>query len=267
MLLGPYCQEVRKKIIGDLDDRGAAIFRSCGGPGAGGFLTTQSDANVLMDNITFKVAAARRLGGGVRPIGGVPMRCRHTGQNGQCTQNICTSGAHGCICAVGGFVIQRHDRVLRWLHQWLSQGRTSSPPQMEQVLPSEHGRLDVTFVQEGVPWWVDVAITAAATTCLRSLRTRAKTDGSAARDEEGVKRSQYHGRAMPFVLEAHGRAGPAARALIRKFCCDGFVGASESAADAWAALSSVSKAGSAQLEITSYGPGALERGVAEVWIP
>ena len=195
------------------------------------------------------------------------MRCRHSGANGQCAQDICASGAHGCVCSVGGFVIQRHDRVLRWLHRWLSQGRTSSPPQIEQVLPSEQGRLDVTFVQDGVPWWVDVAITAATTTNLRSLRARAKTDGSAARDEEGVKRSRYHGRAVPFVLEAHGRASPTTRAFIRKFCCDGCVGASQPAADAWATLSSVSQAGSAQLEITAYGPGALERGVAEVWIP
>ena len=125
----------------------------------------------------------------------------------------------------------------------------------------------MTFVQDGVPWWVDVAITAAPTSCVRSLRARARTDGCAARDEEGVKRSRYHGRAVPFVLEAHGRAGPAARALIRKFCCDGFVGASESAADAWAALSSVAQAGSAQVEMTAYGQGALEGGLAEVWIP
>ena len=62
-LLGPYCQAARKTFLESLDDRGAAILRSCGGPGAGGFLTTQSDANVLMDNTTFKVAIARRLGG------------------------------------------------------------------------------------------------------------------------------------------------------------------------------------------------------------
>ena len=138
---------------------------------------------------------------------------------------------------------------------------------MEQVLPSEQGRLDVTFVQKGVPWWVDVAVTAAATTCSRSLAARAKSDGRAARDEESVKRSRYHGRAQPFVLEAHGRPGPAAMALIRAFCVDGDFAASESVADAWAALSSVSQAGSARVELSAYGKNALSKGIAEVWIP
>ena len=266
-LFGPCCIAARKTLLGSFNDTQAAVFRSCGGPGAGGFLMLQTDPDVLMDDTAFKLAVARRLGGGLRPSGGGAMQCMHVGTNESCTQVLDHAGGHGGICAVGGFVIQRHDRVARWLHRWLSHGRTSAPPQLEQVLPAEQGRLDVTFAHEGVPWWIDVAITAAATTCMRSLRARAKTDGRAARDEEAVKRSRYHGRATPFVLEAHGRAGPAALAIVRRFCSDGFVGASQSAAEAWAGLSSVSQAGSAQIELTAYGPGAVDRGTAEMWIP
>ena len=266
-LMIPYYEGRRKATLVSMDRRDAAIFRSCGGPGAGGFLMLQKDPDVIMDDESFKIAVARRLGGGLRPSSGAPMPCQHVGPRGPCTGQIDVSGGHASTCAVGGLVIQRHDRVLRWLHRWLSQGRTSSPPLIEQVLPSENGRLDITFVQEGVPRWVDVAITAATTVCERSLAARAKIDGRAARDEEAVKRSRYHGRAQPFVLEAHGRPGPSAMAFVRAFSVDGDATASESAADAWAALSSVSQSGTARIEISAYGKNALSRGTAEIWTP
>ena len=115
-----------------------------------------------------------------------------------------------------------------------------------------------------VPRWVDVAITAATTVCERSLAARAKIDGRAARDEEGIERSRYHGRAQPFVLEAHGRPGPSAIAFVRAFSVDGDATASESAADAWAALSSVLQAGIARIELSAYGKNALSQGKAEI---
>ena len=262
-----YYAGARKATIDTMNRHDAAVFRSCGGPGAGGFLMLQKDPDDLMDDESFRIAVARRLGGGLRPTAGVPMPCQHRGARGPCSGQIDGLGRHPSTCPVGGFVIQRHDRVVRRLHRWLSQGRTSSPPQMEQVLPSEQGRLDITFVQDGVPRWVDVAITAASTMCERSLAARAKIDGRAARDEEGIKRSRYHGRAQPFLLEAHGRPGPSAIAFVRAFSVDGDATASESAADAWAALSSVSQAGTARIELSAYGKNALSRGTAEIWMP
>ena len=137
---------------------------------------------------------------------------------------------------------------------------------IEQVLPSE-GRLDVTFVHEGTPWWIDVAITAATSENQRTLAARSEKDGRAAMDEEGVKRSRYHGRAYPFVLEAHGRPGPSALSFIRRFAKENADDTPSSAAAAWAALSSVSQAGTAQAELTAYGQGALARGAAQIWVP
>ena len=130
-LIGPYCLCAHKALLASLDDRDAAIFRSCGSPGAGGFLAQQSDPDVIMDNASFRIAVARRLGGGLRPAGGISMRCCHTGQRGSCQSDIDPTGSHSDICTDGGFVIQRHDRVLRWLHKRSSQGQTSSPPQIE----------------------------------------------------------------------------------------------------------------------------------------
>ena len=149
----------------------------------------------------------------------------------------------------------------------MAEGRTSTPPEMEQVLPSENGRLDITFVQDGKPWWVDVAVTSASTTCPRSRAARAKADGRAARDEEGVKRSRYHQMAHPFVMEAHGRPGPAAVAFIRGFAGDCATGASQSVADAWVILSSILQSGSAWIDLKSYGNRAISNGAVEIWTP
>ena len=142
-----------------------------------------------------------------------------------------------------------------------------APPEIKQVLPSKNGRLDATFVHEGTPWWVDVAVTSASTECARSLAARAKTDGRAARDEEAVKRSRYHNLAQPFVLEAHGRPGPAARSLIRTFSANSSTGASQSAAEAWASLSSVLQSGTAWIEMTAYGKKPIKNGIAQIWTP
>ena len=227
----------------------------------------QCNPKALMNDMSFRVAVAKRLGGGLRPSQGVQIHCRHSGGSGGCTSSIGADGQHARICAVGGFAIQRHDRIARWLRDWLAEGRTSVPPLLEQVCPSERGRLDVTFVHEGTPVWVDVAITNAVSSCPRSLHARASKDGRAARDEEAVKRSRYHGRASPFVLEAHGRPGPAALAFIRAYSAECSFGASQCASDAWAALSSISQSGSARMELTAYGPAAVEKGVAELWVP
>ena len=258
---------MRKTLLANMGEHDACVMRSCGGPRAGGFLMQQSDPDAIMDNDRFKVAVARRLGGGLRPCGGRMMQCQHVGRLGGCRQQLDASGKHGGTCSVGGHVIQRHDRVVRWLHRWLSKGRTSTPPEMEQVLPSENGRLDVTFTDDGVPWWIDVAITSAPSACTRSMTARAKADGRAARDEEQVKRSRYHNMAYPFVLEAHGRPGPSALAFIRAFSANASTGESESAAEAWATLSSISQSGTAWIELTAYGKNALSLGRAEVWTP
>ena len=206
---------------------------------------TPTDLKVVIDDERFDVAVARRLGGGLRPVQGRPVN----------------------TSTVGSQVIERYDRIVRWLARWLAEGRTSTLPEIEQVLPSENGRLDLTFVQDGRQWWVDVAVTSAPTTCARSQAARAKTDGRAARDEEAVKRNRYRQMAHPFVMEAHGRPGPAAVAFMRGFAGDGATGASQSIADAWAALSSILQSGSAWIEMKSYGRSAVSRGCVETWTP
>ena len=70
---------------------------------------TPKDAKFVMDDERFIVAVARRLGGGLRPA----------------------HGRHVSNSTVGSQVIQRHDRIVRWLAGWLAEGRTSTPPEIE----------------------------------------------------------------------------------------------------------------------------------------
>ena len=159
---------------------------------------TPKDSKFVVDDERFNVAIARWLGGGLRP------------------SNV----RHVTNSTVGSQVSQRHDSMVRWLAQWLAEVPTSTPPEIEQVLPSENGRLDVTVVQDERPWWVDVAVTSAPTTCPRSLAARAKAGGKAARDEERVKRNRYHRVSHPLIIDAHGRPGPAAVAFMKGFARD-----------------------------------------------
>ena len=94
-----------------------------------------------------------------------------------------------------------------------------------------------------------------------------KIYGAPARGEEQVKRSRYHNRAQPFVLEAHGRPGRSALAFVRAFAKEAVVGASESAGEARAALSTTAQSRTAWREMTAYGKDPIRRGVAEIWTP
>ena len=174
-------------------------------------------------------------------------------------------GHHGRICPTGGFVIKRHDRALQRLAGWLNQGRIHSPALCEQMCPDEAGRLDIAFHHDAKLWWVDVEVTSAVSTTERINIHRAKHAGAAARDGEQQKRTRYSNRAIPFVLEANGRPGQSAQAFIRRFASDAASGFNTSAADAWRDLSSVLQSSNAQLELSAYGPAALERQCCELF--
>ena len=255
-----------KRFKASLTPSAATAFLSAGGPGAGGFLWPPSNSDVAMDDVSFRVAYCRRLGGGLRPLQ-MEQQCCHVGRTGQCSQQIDAMGHHGRVCPTGGFVIKRHDRVLQWLAAWLNQGRIHSPALCEQLCPDEAGRLDIAFHHDAKLWWVDVEVTSAVNTVERVNIHRARHAGAAARDGEQQKRARYNNRAIPFILEANGRPGQSAQAFIRRFAADAASGFSTSAADAWRDLSSVLQSGNAQLELSAYGAAALEQQCCELFMP
>ena len=241
-----------------------ARLRSVSGPGAASFLTlpTQQDHHVE-DNL-FRAAVVRRLGGAVRPRDGANATCSLVSREGRCSAPL-AGGVHAHLCKCGGFVVRRHDRIVQWLVEWLADGRADSEVLAEQAVPSQEfpdGRLDVTFDHEGTRVWIDVAVVTVATSNAREARRRARTDGTAARDEEVSKRSRYMGLATPFVVEAHGRPGECARAIIGKFAQDKGSGVSADMAAAWQAISAIVQSGSAELELRANGWTPAERGQA-----
>ena len=153
------------------------------------------------------------------------------------------------------------------MQRWLREGRTSSEPRLEQVLPEESGRLDLAFQDAGSTVWLDFAGTAAATHCTRTVETNAKRDGAAARAEEGVKRSRYHSRATPFVVEADGRPGTSAKMFIRRYAQNANEGSSTSPAHAWTCLSSILQDGNADIEITAWTRKAIIENKVVFWLP
>jgi hypothetical protein len=268
-LLRHIWRSTRKNLLDQMQTLAApARLRSCGGPGAGGFLIAPSDDSTWMQDIAFKVAINRRLGGCLRSAhqGDAPA-CQHRGRAGVCGAPLDADGFHASICATGGHVIARHDSLSRWLQRWLAQGRAHSIPRLEQVLPEEAGRLDLVFQDAGTTVWVDVAVTSAVTTNQRALQARSRSDGVAARAEESVKRSRYHGRATPFVLEADGRPGTSAKTFIRRYSSTASEGHSISPAHAWICISSILQSGNADIELQAWGPGAISSGRVGFWMP
>ena len=270
VLLARIYETTRMNVLRQMpSDAAAARFRSCGGPGAGGFLLAPGDDSVWMEDIHFRVAMTRRLGGRVRPASdAVQQRCQHRGAAGTCLALLDPEGIHAHICPTGGHVIARHDRLVRWLYRWLSEGRLNAEAHLEQVLPPEESsRLDIVFQDAGSTVWVDAAVTAAATTCIRSTATNARKDGGASRAEESVKRSRYHARATPFVLESGGRPGTSAQTFIRRFSQVAGEGYSTSPSHAWSCISSTLQTGNAEIELAAWGPGALQSGKVTYWTP
>ena len=232
----------------------------------------QTDADTLMDDVHLQVALVLRLGGKVIPTtatlaDGSPHRCQHKGPHGRCNCILDADGIHPSLCQTGGYIIARHDAGVRWIHKWLGQGRTSAPPVLEQGLPDEDGRLDVVFQDDGRTYWLDFAVTNAGTNSRRHVQTNARTDGAAARAEEGVKRWRYHGRALPMVMEAGGRPGASALAFIRAYAQEADEGFSVSASHAWASLSSIIQSRTAAGILAAWGPKALHAGRIRLAMP
>ena len=157
-----------------------------------------------------------------------------------------------------------HDRVARWLRDWLDNGRVDSEVLLEQVVTDPPGRLDVVFGHEGRRIWVDVALPSVTSSCARTLRNRAKTDGIAARDEEKHKKAKYRGLATPFVIERQGRPGRSARSFLIRFALEEDGSRSGDVAEAWRSISAIIQRGSAEIELATYGGWNAS---VELWVP
>ena len=154
-----------------------------------------------------------------------------------------------------------------WLAEWLKENRAESEVRLEQKLSDPEGRMDVVVGYGSDQDWIDVAIVSPSSTCPRTLQSRAKKDGIGARTEEGIKRRRYGSRVSPFVIEAGGRPGASARAILMRYALDD-PSISIDVGAAWRAISCLVQSDRALAVLTAWGGSrALEAGKACIFIP
>lgn len=256
----------RRALESTLADDAAAWLRSSSGPGASGFLMAPAEDAHLVEDTAFRVAVVRRLGGGICAVGGGPaIACNLRGRDGPCGRPL--NMHHACSCGVGGCAIRRHNRLSRWLAAWLRQSRAPGEVLLEQRVHQEEGVMDITIAQDPRAVWIDVAIVVPSSACVRTLRQRARTDGAAARTEEGVKRRRYGDRVDPFVIETGGRPGRSARAVLMRYAREE-VAASVELSNAWQSISAIVQAETSRSSLQAWGGlAALDAGIIRLWLP
>ena len=144
--------------------------------------------------------------------------------------------------------MHRHDAVVRCLAD-LVQKIGGKQTRVEQWIPTmqrtnargerECARLDVVFLDNGQPTYLDVAIVAPFSTDPGMLAAAAVKPGYMARRAERGKFNRYPGhRLVPFVLETTGRPGQHAKKFIRALVQDHPTPAI-AARDVWACIQNV----------------------------
>ena len=169
----------------------------------------------------FCTAALRRCG---QPCHEGNKQCRNLLSTGErCNAKLDVHGHHGATCGCGGAVIRRHDGVRDLLHKRLAEhlGAATHLEQRVDAMAKNgrcEARLDVAVTVPGGPTnFLDVAIVEAYSENIGLELQREKT-ATAAETMEGTKRNKYgaNDHLVPFIVESHGRLGPAATRWLRK---------------------------------------------------
>jgi hypothetical protein len=173
------------------------------------------------------------------------------------------------VCNVGGGVDHRHDRIRDWL-AGLIRDLTGQAGATEQFVPKwdrvirvdgadniERARLDVVFTNHhGQRVYLDVVVPTAGTTNPEMARARAKKDGAAAARAADGKRVRYPGPDLvPFAVEALGRPGRDAAAILRSLAPADPEQRSVVLGSAWQGLSVALQVENAELLLAAVGGG------------
>lgn len=147
--------------------------------------------------------------------------CQHRRPDGTvCGKELDTKGVHARACAVGGWLIRRHDAGCAVLAAWMED--LGCTVYREVVLPQAavgrpEARMDLVVHSPRLsgPVFVDLAVVSALSK--EALRARSCTrDGAAAGIATRRKAAAYPDIAMvPFAIEDHGRLGEEALHLVR----------------------------------------------------
>jgi hypothetical protein len=214
-------------LLTELSEEDVIDFRSAGGVMAGSWLLPPSSDEHVMPNEHFKICLQDRLRVRSVPEGQVKY-CKHRAVESGTLCGTCLDarGHHARTCKAGGDVVRGHNKVRDLLAKWIESvtGRRVWTKQYEPRWDQHdtHGklvraRLDVIFFdRQGRKTFIDVEICDASTVNAAERRARASKDGVAARKGEAGKHRRYPGPdLMPFVVEALGRPGASAVALMK----------------------------------------------------
>ena len=188
---------------------------------AGVFLGAPTLETHRVSDEHFRYATLRRCGQKCIPA---DRECRNLKQTGErCSTKVDEHGHHGSTCECGGVVVRRHncvrDLLVRRLPEHLG-AATHEEQRSEEMIGGgrREARLDVAVTLPGVTTnYLDVAVTDAYSVNAGTELQRAQRP-MAAEAAESVKRNKYqaHERMIPFIIEAHGRIGPAATRWLGK---------------------------------------------------
>ena len=269
-LLKKLSSTARAQCTSALPEAQAAQWRSSSGPGSSGYLLVPTEGRLLVDNLLFQISVARRFGGGIQSTNAnaVAPVCAHCSPSGRCSAHLDPHGHHAMTCSRGGYPVRRHNRLVRWLAGWLKDDRADSEVRCEQsIVQDPPGRMDIIVGHGDSQVWIDVAIVAPTSNCQRTLQTRSRRDGHAARTEEQVKRRRYGTRVSPFVIESGGRPGFSTRTILMTFALPDTTPSVE-IGSAWLAISSIIQSETSLAMLTAWGGSpALTGGRAAIFVP
>ena len=124
-------------------------------------------------------------------------------------------GTHPVQCARGGWVVRRHNDVVRYLAERFrtdlgAQTGGAARTQLDRTTPDGgpiESRLDLVVTYHGRTTWLDAVVTDPWCSDPSTRRARLNRDGAAAEAAEQTKRRRYGLEAVPFALETGGRWG------------------------------------------------------------
>ena len=202
-----------------IDARHKAWARSCGGPGAGGWLMPASHLSAVLSDEEFRTGISLRLfldqvpENYVCPFSSTPAAAK-------CGSQLDSQGLHLIACPVGGGLVGRHDSIRDVLRGLLVDQGFNTHVEQSLFAPTGEliGRSDLCWVNDRcMAVHIDVAIVSPASVAALK-KGSAKRDGVAAELMENTKLIKYlssRAAITPFVLEAGGRFGPKALRAVR----------------------------------------------------
>jgi len=266
-------QDRRKALLLEsLGEDDKVDLRSCGGPGAGGFLQPpvpfeDEEAPAPMPDRHFQVALQDRLR---MPLCSPGARCQHRRRDGTlCNEPLDPRGKHAKKCEVGPCRTGRHDELKHFtaaFHQKVSgfvavkEQRVSA---WDRLNPStgvlEEAVLDVSTRDAATSRkiFVDVTVTCAHSGYQPRQRARAHKDGVAAAQAVLTKRQRYPpsgGELVPLAFEDGGRPADETAAFVRSWGLSlPPAERSEVIRHAWQQYSAILQAGNAEMILSALG--------------